>query len=286
MILNIKDYVAEQKKKLSEAISNLYRTPRLLIIQIGDDAASNSYIKGKIKDATQIGIIADLCKFSRIDEMVDYMMLPTAHKKYDGIIIQEPSYMSDETRKTVLDRIDPVKDVDGFLKNSMHIPCTPAGILGILDEFYGDIAGANIVVVGRGELVGKPLVPLLIDRQATVTSCNSKTKNLQEIVEKADIIITAAGCRDLITELPHTEDHQYYVIDAGINFDDDNKLCGDCSKDLYEQDNVFITSVPGGVGLTTRLALMQNVVNAATFFEEEDKKIGLFNEEDRKIGLL
>lgn len=270
MILNIKDYVKTQKEKLAKKVSKLERPPHLLIIQIGNNAASNSYIKGKLNDALEIGIAADLYKFARPNEAIRCLVGNRMACRYDGIILQEPSGLSEKDRKDVLECISREQDVDGFRMDSKHLPCTPKGIMDILDNFYGDIAGANIVVVGRGELVGKPLVPMLIDKQATVTSCNSKTENLQGIMEGADVIITAAGCRNLLAELPDNG-HEYFVIDAGINFDENGKLCGDCSKDLYDQKNVTITPVPGGVGLTTRLALMQNTLAIALENIEEER---------------
>ena len=264
MILNVKEFVAERKKELAETVSSLNRPPRLLIIQLGNDARSNSYIKGKLNDAEELGIAADYFKFMRVEEALIFLDNPKNICHYDGIIIQEPSGMTKEQKEKALNSIKDYQDVDGFKKTSNHTPCTPQGIINIIDKFYGEsLAGVNVAVIGRGDLVGKPLVPMLIDKHATVVSCNSKTENLQEIVEKADLIITAAGQRKLIHHLPKDDSHTYYIIDAGINFDEAGKLCGDCGKSLYKQENVFITPVPGGVGLMTRLVLMKNVVEAS-----------------------
>lgn len=267
MILNVKEYVTERKKELAETIGDLNRPPRLLIIQLGNDNRSNAYIKGKLKDAAELGIIADVYSFMRVDEIINCLGAINRLRycdSYDGIIIEDSLGMTKEEKDRIKAVLLPDQDIDGFLENSHYQPCTPTGIIKLIDKFYGiSLAGVNVAVIGRGELVGKPLVPMLIDKHATVFSCNSKTENLQEIIEKADLIITAAGYKKLIHNLPKDDSHTYYIIDAGINFDDAGNICGDCGRSLYKQDNVFITPVPGGVGLMTRLVLMENVIEAS-----------------------
>ena len=178
---------------------------------------------------------------------------------YDGIILQEPSGLSEVMRKNVLNNIKITQDVDGFKKNSMFKPCTPAGIIGIIDHFYGeDLKGKHAVVIGRGELVGKPLVPLLIEKGATVTCCNSSTPVLPAHTQMADIVISATGKPGLVNR--NMLKYGAFVIDAGISVDENGKLHGDCDCALYDDEEIRVTTVPGGVGLTTRLQLMKNVV--------------------------
>ena len=186
-------------------------------------------------------------------------------KEYDGIIIQEPSGLEDWMREKMLAEIGPYRDVDGFLRDSEFKACTPMGIMQIIETFYPEenLHGVTAAVVGRGELVGKPLVPMLIDEGCTVISCNSKTKDMAELIKKADIVISAVGKQNLITR-DMLKDGAF-VIDAGITFDENGKLCGDCDKSMYDDESIAITTVPGGAGLTTRLALMQNVLYATEF---------------------
>lgn len=263
MKIDIKEWVKNRKEEIAAEVAAMDRKPRLLILQMGDDPASNSYIKGKMKDAAEIGISAVLFKTTNKHAIIPF--LEQTGDEYDGIILQEPSGLDEITRAKILGLITPWQDVDGFKPNSAHPPCTPAGIMKII---YGklamNLAGRKVAVIGRGALVGKPLVPMLIDEQATVVSCNSATPpdTLLNITKEAELIISATGQKDLITADMLADDRTTYIIDAGITTDDNGKLCGDCDKRMYDLEDVTITTVPGGVGLTTRLALMENVVNA------------------------
>lgn len=262
MRIDIKTWVATEKQILAQKVQGLRCTPKLLIIQVGDDPASNSYIKGKMKDAEEIGISAVLFKTTNKHSIIPF--LEQTGDEYDGIILQEPSGLDEVTRAKILNLITPWQDVDGFKPNSAHSPCTPAGIMKIIyKKLMMDVSGKKVAVIGRGDLVGKPLVPMLIDKQATVVSCNSATPPdlLAKITREADIIISATGKKELITMDMLGYEHTY-IIDAGITTNDSGKLCGDCDKKIYDLDNTSVTTVPGGVGLTTRLALMENVVNA------------------------
>ena len=263
MRIDIKTWVATQKQILAQKVQGLRRKPKLLIIQVGDNPASNSYIKGKMKDAEEIGISAVLFKTTNKHAIVPF--LEQTGDEYDGIILQEPSGLDEITRAKILGLITPWLDVDGFKPNSAHPPCTPAGIMKIIHEkLMMNLAGRKVAVIGRGALVGKPLVPMLIDEQATVVSCNSATPpdTLLKITKDAELIISATGQKDLITADMLADDRTTYIIDAGITTNDNGKLCGDCDKKMYDLEDVTITTVQGGVGLTTRLALMENVVNA------------------------
>ena len=157
-----------------------------------------------------------------------------------------------------LKMIGKYKDVDGFRLDSNHLPCTPKGIMMILNKFYKKSAGV-VTVVGRGELVGKPLIPILVKDGWTVLCANSHTPDLKALTSMSDVVVTATGCRNLIKR-DMLKDGAF-VIDAGITFDENGKLCGDCDKSMYDDETVQITTVPGGVGLTTRYALLTNTYN-------------------------
>ena len=268
MKIDIKEWVKNRKEEIAAEVSAMDRKPRLLILQMGDNPASNSYIKGKIGDAGECGIAVDLLKVNTFDSIT---LFAGRFHLYDGIILQEPCGLTDKQREYVLSAIGPDRDVDGFLSRSEFEPCTPKGIMEIINTFYPnvDCHGEIAVVVGRGSLVGAPLVPMLIKKGFTTISCNSKTQNLADIVKMGDIVVSAVGKPNLITR-DMIKDGAF-VIDAGICFDDNGKLCGDCDKKMYDDTQIAITPVPGGVGLTTRLALMENTIEASRFFQEVEE---------------
>lgn len=233
---------------------------KMLIIQVGDDKASNAYIKGKIKDAEELGHRATLIKFSN-DTTTDevYKFLENNISDYSGVILQEPANFSPRSvrkKSDILDLIPDYKDIDGFKKTSWHKPATPRGIVEYIDALGYNLKGKIVAVVGKGKLVGEPLVPMLMKKGATVISCNSTTPCLKVLLLQADIVIAATGVRGLIQD--DMISTGTLVIDAGISVDENGKLHGDCDPALYDREDVDITPVPGGVGLLTRLALMKN----------------------------
>ena len=259
MKLNVKEYVEQEKEKLKRKANDPVRN--MLIIQVGDDKASNAYIKGKIKDAEELGHRATLIKFNAgasVDKV--YKFLEKNIGDYDGVILQEPADFGPynvHRKNDILDLIPEYKDIDGFKKTSYHKPATPRGIMDYAAALgYGDLRGKVVAVVGKGKLVGKPLVPMLMEKGATVISCNSTTPNLGKMLLQADIIIAATGVRGLIQNEMVSDDT--IIIDAGISVDENGKLHGDVDPVLYDRDYVQVTPVPGGVGLLTRLALMKN----------------------------
>ena len=259
MIINVRDYVATQKEKMKSRIEKMEKKPSLLIIQVGDNPASNSYIKGKIKDCEEVGIEYRLEKHDEEWYLNDSNRSELAIRilKYSGVIVQLP--IENLLIKQILYAIIPSrKDVDGLIYDKWK-PCTPLGIIRLIKSMDVNLEGKIVTVLGKGELVGKPLVKMLMEEGATVISCNSKTKNLKQWTQTADIVIGATGVADIITDEMISDGT--IIVDAGIAFVD-NKMCGDCRKDLYERDGVRVTSVPGGVGLLTRLSLLQNVVDA------------------------
>ena len=261
MIINIREYVAAQKQIMVNRIKQMEMSPSLLIIQVGDNPASNSYIKVKIKDCEEVGIE---CRLEKHDEdwyqnRDNLIRLQNIILGYDGVIFQLP--IENQTIKEELyDMITPKQDVDGLVFD-VHKPCTPLGIMRLIQNHLKiDLRGKVVTVLGKGELVGKPLVKMLMEEGATVISCNSKTRDIGNWTSQSDIIIAAAGVPNLVTKWDVTS--ETIIIDAGINFVD-GKMCGDVDKQLYDAALIDITPVPGGVGLLTRLSLLENVVDAA-----------------------
>ena len=260
MIINVRDYVAAQKEIIKNRIKDWKSAPSLLIIQVGDNPASNSYVKGKIKDCEEVGIEVTLEKHEEdwfyqngnLNELQETIL------KYDGVIVQLP-IESHLLKQEIYDMISPLQDVDGLIYN-VHKPCTPLGIMRLIEHLNIDLKGKVVTVLGKGSLVGKPLVQMLMNEGATVISCNSKTKDLNNWMKQSDIIVAAAGVPKLVTKWSISG--KTIIIDAGINFVD-GKMCGDCDKQLYDSALVHVTPVPGGVGLLTRLSLLENTVDAA-----------------------
>ena len=261
MIINVRDYVTAQKGFLMTRLKEWGQKPSLLIIQVGDNPASNSYIKGKVKDCEEVGIKCRLekhdedwyCDKDNLDKLQEIIW------NYDGVIVQLP--IENQTIKEELyDMIAPNQDVDGLIFD-FYKPCTPLGIMRLIQNHLKiDLKGKVVTVLGKGELVGKPLISMLMEEGATVISCNSKTKDINNWTKQADIIIAAAGVPNLVTKWGIKG--ETVVIDAGINFID-GKMCGDVDKQLYDSALVNVTPVPGGVGLLTRLSLLENVEEAA-----------------------
>lgn len=257
---NIKEYCQEKKNKLKEIVNvELRKKPYLAVIQVGENEASNRYIRNKKKDCEEIGIEfgwyhfdENITTFQLVEEIV------TLQPHVNGIIVQLPlpEHIDIEVIKRV---IDPKKDVDGFHPDSNFQPCTPLGIVEYLEEGCDyDLCGKNVVMIGRSDIVGKPLARMMTDKDATVTLCHSKTKNIWKFIKLADLVVSAVGKAKFL----NCYSINVPVIDVGINFDENGKLVGDC----FNTENRDVSPVPGGVGLLTRLALLENVVSAA---EEE-----------------
>lgn len=261
----IKDYVDNEKAQITKKIQNMDNKPSLLIIQVGDNFASNKYVAGKIKDCEEVGIE---CRLAKLDEniaedgLLDY--IKAFEDRYDGIIVQLPLPKHIDVSK-VVDTLSAKVDVDGFKAESRFVPCTPLGVYNLLMALFEDdkkLNGKNVVILGRSEIVGKPMANLLIDRtDATVTVCNSHTRNLPEITKNADILISAIGKAKFVTGDMVKSDAT--IIDVGINMDENGKMCGDVDWESLPNNLKFVTPVPGGVGLLTRLSLLENVYEAA-----------------------
>lgn len=264
-IVTCKEYVQKMKESLKKEVDsfNKFDKPRLCVIQIGDDAASNTYVKGKRKDAEELGIEFDHFHFKDYtnileDEFESVIAKMNIGNVVSGIIVQLPIPRQYDIKK-LQKCISPEKDVDGFRKDSLFVPCTPKGIMDYLDYNNINLSGKVCTVIGRSEIVGKPLVNLLIERGATVINCNSKTTDIKKFTKESDVVISAIGKANYF-------DKSYFangqiLVDVGINRDENGKLCGDIREDAKE-NMLLATPVPCGVGLLTRLALMENTINA------------------------
>lgn len=265
-MVTCKDYAQFVKNKLKTKIKGMEKKPVLAIIQVGDNQASNSYVKGKIKDCEEVGIrciVSKLDKAIEEHELLYHIELTTCVA--DGIIVQLPlpKHINVEHVKNAIPK---EKDVDGFRQDSKFDCCTPKGIIDWLYFNGYDVCGKNVVVLGRSEIVGKPLVNMLIDRGATVTCCNSHTDygyETQITNNDADVIVSAIGKAKFLDWADIGSDCEI-VIDVGINRDDAGKLCGDVNRESVEKlrPDTYVTPVPGGVGLLTRVSLLKNVVEA------------------------
>ena len=260
--MEIVDYVKSEKERLKKLISESPKIPGLAILQVGDNPASNSYIKGKIKDSEEVGIKADLFKFPvevEETEILNTILRLNDDKNYDGILLQLPIPKHLNEQKLV-NAINPEKDVDGFTLGSHFTPCTPKGIIDYLTDMNFPFEGKNAVVIGRSNIVGKPLAKLLLQKNMNVTVLHSKTKEEDKrfYAAHADLLVSAVGHINII-------DHTYtlkpsaVLIDVGINRDENNKLIGDMERNLPVS---FQSPVPKGVGLLTRLALLKNLWEA------------------------
>lgn len=264
-IVSCKDYVEIKKKKLKEEIRHFNRKPVLAVIQIDNDQASNSYIKGKQKDCDEIGIeMRHVNIYSNVagQKEVECIIKDIAKSDADGIIIQLP--IPDKYDLERLQHlIPPEKDVDGFRKGSCFKPCTPKGIIDWMEYNDFEFEGKDCCVLGRSKIVGLPLTNMLIEKGATVTCCNSTTPSTWYYTRNADYAFSAVGVPNYF-DFSDFQDFCELVVDIGINRDENGKLCGDVNNAGFESslNDTYVTPVPGGVGLLTRLALMQNTLNA------------------------
>ncbi|MDR0934750.1 MAG: bifunctional 5,10-methylenetetrahydrofolate dehydrogenase/5,10-methenyltetrahydrofolate cyclohydrolase [Erysipelotrichaceae bacterium] len=259
--MNIKEYVANKKEEIKLEIAKLIRKPSLVIIQANDNPASDSYIRGKIKDANELGITPKLIKLDPSTSEESLLLLIKSlntDDSVDGFIVQLPlpKHISEDKVKLAIAH---KKDVDGFHPLSQMSPCTPKGIIEYLKANKETIEGKNAVVIGRSNIVGKPMAKLLLKENANVTILHSKTKldDMKRFIELADIIVIAIGKTNFLND-NFKYKKEAIIIDVGINKDEEG-LHGDAKNDLLVR---LQTPVPGGVGLLTRLALMENVLEA------------------------
>lgn len=254
-LTNIKSFTEWWKCRLRDRLDG--QAASLVIVQVGDVEASNRYVRNKLKDCEAVGIEGILKKFPETvtQRELEKSIQEIVNEGPNGIIVQLP--LPKHIDKDAITHLIPVDmDVDGFHKDSWYKPCTPLGIMKYLEHCNVELKGKHAVVIGRSEIVGKPMAQLLLDANATVTICHSKTENLYKYLADADVIVSAAGCPGIVNAQVLPRDT--VIVDVGINFVN-GKLIGDV-WDPVGAGNV--TPVPGGVGLLTRCALLENVVES------------------------
>lgn len=276
IIIDGKLVAQEVKAKVSKKVKELQEngiTPGLAVIIIGNNPASRIYVNNKKKACAEVSIYSKeyaLPDTTSQKELIELISKLNNDDSINGILVQLP-LPNHINEKAVIEAIDPLKDVDAFHEINVGkimigeydlLPCTPAGIIELLNSQNIEIEGKHCVVVGRSNIVGKPMAMLLLHRNGTVTICHSKTKNLKEICKNADILIAAVGKAKFITS--DMVKKGAVVIDVGMNKDENSKLCGDVDFDNVEKIASYITPVPGGVGPMTIAMLMKNTVTAAS----------------------
>ena len=244
---------------------------KLAVIMVGDDPASKVYVKNKSKACEDVGIKYEeylLNSNTSQKELIELIKNLNDDKTVNGILLQSP-IPSNLDINEAFRTITPEKDVDGFnpvnvgklvLNQDTFVSCTPYGIMKMFEEYSIDLTGKNVVILGRSNIVGKPLIHCCLNKNATVTTCHSKTQNIKEITSKADILISAIGKAHFVTEDMVKENA--VVIDVGINRLEDGKITGDVDFENVKEKVEFITPVPGGVGPMTIAMLMNNVIKA------------------------
>lgn len=246
--------------------------PKLAVIMVGEDPSSKIYVKNKSIACNEVGIEYEeflLSETTTMEELLDLIDKLNKDATIHGILLQSPIPKGLDINEAFR-AIDPKKDVDGFnpfnvgklcLGQDTFVSCTPFGIIKLLGEYNIEIEGKNAVVVGRSNIVGKPMMQCLLNKNATVTICHSKTKDLKEVTKEADILVVAIGRANFITKDMVKENA--VVIDVGINRGENGKLCGDVDFEEVSKVASYITPVPGGVGPMTIAMLMNNIVKAA-----------------------
>ena len=272
-----KEIAQSVKERVKAAVEELRAQniqPCLATVLVGDNPASATYVRNKHKACEEVGILTKDHKLStkitqtELNEIIDDL---NQDKSVHGILVQLP--LPDQLNEfTTTSRISPLKDVDGLtpynagllaVKKAALVACTPSGVMEMFDYHQINLQGKNVVLINRSNLVGKPLYHLLLDRNATVITCHSKTKNLEELCRSADVIITAVGDRNRFTLTPDMIKDNAIVIDVAISRHND-KLVGDADYDQIIQKASYATPVPGGVGPMTVAMLLKNTITAAS----------------------
>ena len=271
-ILDGKALAAKIKAQVKEEAATMARTPGLAVIIVGNNPASRVYVNSKRKDCEECGFLSEefaLPEETTEAELISLIQELNGRADIDGILCQLP-LPNGINEEAVLMAIDPDKDVDGFhpmnagalfVGKDGFLPCTPYGVMEILDEYGIDPKGKNCVVIGRSNIVGKPMSIMLLQRHGTVTICHSRTQNLAEVCRGADILVAAVGKNHTVTK--DMVKPGAVVIDVAMNRNDQGKLCGDVDFDDVKDIASAITPVPGSVGPMTRAMLMKNTLLAA-----------------------
>ncbi|MDT2795785.1 bifunctional methylenetetrahydrofolate dehydrogenase/methenyltetrahydrofolate cyclohydrolase [Enterococcus cecorum] len=274
-LLNGKELAQKLQQEMTQEVTELKEKglqPGLAVILVGEDPASQVYVRNKERAANNIGMYSVVYRLPETTSEADLItkIEELNHDdKVHGILVQLPlpKHINEDL---VLDTIDPAKDVDGFHPMNLGnlfagkptmIPCTPAGIMELIKLSGIDLAGKNAVIIGRSNIVGKPMAHLLLQANATVTICHSKTKDLPKVAKQADVLVVAIGRANFVTA--NFVKEGAVVIDVGINRDENNKLTGDVKFDEVAPLTSYITPVPGGVGPMTITMLMRQTIDAA-----------------------
>lgn len=264
--------VREELKSKADELKEKSIFPKLAVIMVGDDPGSKIYVRNKSKACEEVGIEFEeylLDENIKNDELLNLIEELNNREDIHGILLQSP-IPNQLDINLAFRTIKPEKDVDGFhpvnvgklsLNQDCFVSCTPFGIMRMLAEYNIDIEGKHAVIIGRSNIVGKPMVQCMLNKNATVTVCHSKTKNLAEITRQADILIAAIGRPKFVTE--DMVKKGAVVIDVGINRNEEGKVCGDVDFENVSKKASYITPVPGGVGPMTIAMLMNNIIKAA-----------------------
>ena len=271
-IIDGKALALKLREEIKANVEKMKNKPGLAVVIVGDDGASQIYVRNKIKACGEVGIrsysyeLPTSATQTEVENLLDDL---AKNPEIDGILLQLPlpKHLDSES---AMAHIPVEKDVDGFSAEhlgllTLHkediVACTPLGVMKLLESEHVDLKGKNAVVLGRSDTVGKPMAMLLLNADATVTVCHSKTKNVKEICQNADVIVSAVGKAAYVTA--NMVKDGAIVIDVGINRDANGKLCGDVDFDAVKEKASLITPVPGGVGPMTITMLMQNTYIAA-----------------------
>ena len=280
ILINGKELAKKIRQNLKLDCDNLKAKgiiPKLAVIMVGDNPASKVYVKNKSKACEEVGIEYEeflLDENTTQKDLISLIEELNERKDVTGILLQSPipEHLDiNEAFRT----ISPNKDVDGFhpvsvgklaLGQDTFVSCTPYGVIKMFEEYNIDLEGKDVVIIGRSNIVGKPLIQCCLNKNATVTVCHSRTKDLAEHTKRADIVIVAIGKAKFLKENMVKDDA--VVIDVGINRDENGKLCGDVDFENVSKKTSYITPVPGGVGPMTIAMLMNNVIKAAKMIEK------------------
>lgn len=273
MIIDCKSIAQDIKDKIKNIIAEDDYAPILHIYQVGDNPASNAYIRGKLRDCEEVGIEAELIKLPEEiteDGLNDKIQEDYNYENVDGIIVQLPLPKHIDPKNIC---IPDELDVDGFNSTSPFQPCTPLGVMKIFDSIGYNLDGKNVLVCGQSDIVGRPLVDMLIKRHCNVISVNSTGTPMKDTaleMRMVDVVISAVGKRNFITT--RGLDRVEVCIDVGINYDENGKQHGDCADAVYKMEDIKVTPRIGGVGLMTRAMLLYNVC-VAKYGEEKMEQV-------------
>ena len=264
--------IKAEVKKEADILRENGKKPTLAVILVGDNQASAVYVRNKKKDCEECGFESlsyELSADFGEEKLIGLVEELNQNREVDGILVQLPLPKGYDERK-VINAISPEKDVDAFhpvnagkllIGEEGFLPCTPAGIIALLEKYEIDVTGKRCVVIGRSNIVGKPMALLLLKKNGTVTVAHSRTENLADLTREADILVSAVGKAGFVTGDMVREGA--VIVDVGMNRNEAGKLCGDVVFDECEKKASYITPVPGGVGPMTRAILMKNTLRAA-----------------------